>query len=303
MIENKAILVSVIIPTKNRSIELQRAITSVLNQTIGDFEILVVDDKSDEDIKEVINGFDDARVKYILNNSALSNANVCRNIGLVHAKGKFTAMLDSDDEWLPKHLESKIEFIKQRNCSGVFGSAYVDNGHGRVLRLSRPRKKDEFMLDYLLTTGRAPTPTHVYDTSCAKQVGWDESLKRHQDYDFSARFAETFTFLACEEPTVVIHWAKGVSRSSDISSQEIFIRKNLDRISPNVLIKYLTAACAQWGESESKKAVDTVEYFKKLALKNIRFMSFADYQLMVPNVTTIDKIYYRLKYAISILVK
>ncbi|MBL4651467.1 MAG: glycosyltransferase family 2 protein [Flavobacteriales bacterium] len=95
--------VSVIIPVYNRSKDLIRAIRSVQNQTVQEFEVLVVDDKSEENIEKIVNEFADSRLKYFLNTSENSNANVCRNIGFDNAAGDYIAMLDSDDEWLPNH--------------------------------------------------------------------------------------------------------------------------------------------------------------------------------------------------------
>ena len=67
-------MISIVIPVKNRSEKLKRSIQSVLNQTYTDIEILVVDDKSSEDLKVVVNDFKDNRIKYILNQSKVSNA-------------------------------------------------------------------------------------------------------------------------------------------------------------------------------------------------------------------------------------
>ncbi len=294
-------LVSVIVPVKNRSDELKRALESVIGQTYKIFEVLVVDDKSVEDIKKIVSDFNDSRILYFLNDHQLSNANVCRNIGLKHAKGEYIAMLDSDDEWLSIHLESKIQYIERYNCDGVFGSAHVDNGVERRLRLSRPRSKGESMLDYLLTTGKAPTPTHVCKTLPAKQIGWDETLIRHQDFDFSARFSEKYTFLACEEPTVIIHWGADEKRSIDLVSQELFIRKHYSRISPHVLVKYLTQSISNWMNDSDQEKIRVREFFKKTALSHIRFMSYADYQLLVPNKTLISRVSSRLKFAMRVV--
>ena len=89
--ENNPPLVSIIIPVYNRSTELERALNSVLKQTTQDFEVIVVDDKSDNvDIASIVVKFEDARLKYVLNTKEKSNANVCRNIGIELAKGSFT---------------------------------------------------------------------------------------------------------------------------------------------------------------------------------------------------------------------
>lgn len=257
----------------------------------------MIDDKSTEDIRGVIAEINDPRIKYLLNDQSISNANVCRNIGLDAANGKYVAMLDSDDEWLSHHLQSKLDFLNNNKCEGLFGSAYVDDGESKVLRLSRPKGKNERMLDYLLTTGRAPTPTHFYLAESAKKIRWDAELYRHQDFDFSARFDEQFSFLACEEPTAIIHWEKGVSRTTDFKSQALFVQKHVHRISPDVLVKYLTETCSRLWGNDDENSRTALEYFKKLALSNIRFMSYADYQLLVRDTSALAKVSSRLAYA------
>ena len=121
-------MISIIIPVKNREQELKRAIDSVLKQTVQDsLEIIVVDDKSEMDINSIVGNYNDPRIVCVLNDKSISNANVCRNLGFKRAKGEYIAMLDSDDEWLPNHLEQKIKFLEENNCEGVFGSYYIDD--------------------------------------------------------------------------------------------------------------------------------------------------------------------------------
>lgn len=298
--ENDTILVSVIVPVKNRAIELKRALQSVLNQTLTDFEVLVIDDKSKEDIRGVIAEFNDARIKYLLNEQPVSNANVCRNIGLDAAEGKYVAMLDSDDEWLSHHLQSKLDFLNNHKCEGVFGSAYVDDGESKVLRLSRPKGKSERMLDYLLTTGRAPTPTHFYLAESAKKIRWDSDLNRHQDFDFSARFDEQFSFLACEEPTAIIHWKKGEKRAEHIASQIIFYQKHRKRISPDIRVKYLTETYSRIVDRQDIPK-EQRQFFRSQSLKQIRFMSFADFSLLSNRKSRVERLLHRIEYVIRFL--
>ena len=293
-------LVSVIIPVKNRTIELKRALQSVLNQTLTDFEVLVIDDKSKEDIRGVIAEFNDVRIKYLLNEQPVSNANVCRNIGLEEAEGKYVAMLDSDDEWLSHHLQSKLDFLNNHKCEGVFGSAYVDDGESKVLRLSRPKRKSERMLDYLLTTGRAPTPTHFYLAESAKKIGWDIELNRHQDFDFSARFDEQFSFLACEEPTAIIHWKKGEKRAEHIPSQIIFYQKHQNRISPDIRVKYLTESYSKISERQDMPE-EQRHFFRHQSLRQIRFMSFADFSILSNRTSLIGRLLNRIEYVMRVL--
>lgn len=232
-------LISVVIPVYNRPQELARAIRSVLSQTFQEFEILVVDDFSEADLKPVTESFHDQRLRYF-RLPAKGNANVCRNKGIREAHGELVAMLDSDDEWLPQHLENKIKTLREKNADGVFGSCYVDDGTGRTEKISRPLFKEEKMINFLLSGGVAPTPTHVYKTSCARQVLWDEDLKRHQDWDFSVRFADRFSFVCDPSITCVVHWKKGEKRSEHAPSLIRFIESQRKDIQPGLYIRYYT---------------------------------------------------------------
>src|SRR5690554_5671170 len=198
-------LVSVVIPTYNRSKELARAIKSVLNQTYQNFEILVIDDGSEENLRVVCDSFNDQRIKF-LRNDTHTNANVARNRGIKEAQGEYIAMLDSDDEYLPHHLSRRIEKMSEWGCDGIFGSAILRQNETEQLYLSRPRKDNEKMSDYLLGTGGATTPSHFYKRNSALDILWAESLNRHQDLDFSIRFAAKYRFISDYLPTVVINW-------------------------------------------------------------------------------------------------
>lgn len=104
-------IVSVIIPTCNRASYLKKAIFSVLEQSFPFFEIVVVDDGSDDETEKVIKGFNDKRLKYIFQEN--KGVAAARNTGLNLAGGKFAAFLDSDDYWMPGKLEMQIKFMQE----------------------------------------------------------------------------------------------------------------------------------------------------------------------------------------------
>ncbi|MCC5631837.1 glycosyltransferase family 2 protein [Nostoc sphaeroides CHAB 2801] len=102
--------VSVIIPTCNRKHYLERAINSVLNQTYTDYELIVVDDASTDGTATFIaEKYPGVCCVSLANNSGAGGA---RNEGIRLARGSFIAFLDSDDEWLPKYLETQIKYIE-----------------------------------------------------------------------------------------------------------------------------------------------------------------------------------------------
>lgn len=218
------VLISVVIPAYNRLDELRRALRSVLSQTFQRFEVIVVDDGSEMDIKSLCESFGDERILYI-RNAVHTNANVARNRGIYAARGEYIAMLDSDDEFCPEHLTRRLSKIREWNCDGIFGSAYFDYGTRIELVLSRPLRIGETMLNYLLSDGFAPTPSHFYKRDAALSVLWDESLERHQDFDFSVRFADRFLFLSDYEPTIVVDRRVQAKRNYQYESCIRFIDK------------------------------------------------------------------------------
>ncbi|RLA78766.1 MAG: glycosyltransferase family 2 protein [Deltaproteobacteria bacterium] len=103
--------VSVIIPTYNRKEMVQEAVESVLSQTYQDFELIVVDDGSEDGTREMIQREFPGLLTYIYQeNQGVSRA---RNRGIETSRGKYIAFLDSDDLWLKKKLERQVQFMQQ----------------------------------------------------------------------------------------------------------------------------------------------------------------------------------------------
>jgi len=104
--------ISVIIPTYNRAYLLKRSIESVLNQTYGELELIIIDDGSTDNTNEVVQSYlEDERVRlYQISNSGVSKA---RNYGVSKSTGSWIGFLDSDDQWHNNKLEEQVKFIDQ----------------------------------------------------------------------------------------------------------------------------------------------------------------------------------------------
>ena len=109
---NSKALVSVIIPTHNRSELLGRAVGSVLQQTYSDFEIIIVDDDSSDDTEDKVSGWCklEQRIIYIRNEINIGAA-AGRNRAVAIAKGKYLCFLDDDDEWYPEKLKRQFSIV------------------------------------------------------------------------------------------------------------------------------------------------------------------------------------------------
>jgi len=119
-------LVSIITPCYNSEKFLEECISSVLNQTYQNWELLIVDDNSSDNSSILINSYSkkDERIKPLYLNDNVGAA-MARNMAISKAKGKYLAFLDSDDVWLPKKLEVQTNFMKKNNYSFVFSSYSV----------------------------------------------------------------------------------------------------------------------------------------------------------------------------------
>ena len=119
-------LVSIITACYNSEKFIEECITSVLNQSYQNWEMLIVDDNSSDNSSILIKSYSkqDDRIKPLFLNYNLGPA-MARNKAISIAKGKYIAFLDSDDIWLPEKLELQINFMKKNNYSFVFSSYSV----------------------------------------------------------------------------------------------------------------------------------------------------------------------------------
>jgi glycosyltransferase involved in cell wall biosynthesis len=116
--------VSVVIPSFNRAQLLHRAIDSVLTQTYEDFELIVVNDGSTDDLGGSLSHITDLRFRLVSHHENRGSA-AARNTGISEARGQYVAFLDSDDYWLPEKLERQLEFMRSPNrCARISCTAY-----------------------------------------------------------------------------------------------------------------------------------------------------------------------------------
>lgn len=120
-------LVSVIIPSYNRAKLLSNAIDSVIAQTYKNWELIVVDDRSTDNTRQVVERYmnENNRIKYLVNGRSKGPAGA-RNHGMIHSKGKYIAFLDSDDQWFENHLWDSILVMENEDVKACF-SFWIEN--------------------------------------------------------------------------------------------------------------------------------------------------------------------------------
>ncbi|MEL6785870.1 MAG: glycosyltransferase family 2 protein [Cyanobacteria bacterium J06607_15] len=119
-----SIEVSVIIPAYNTEEYIAKAISSALSQTLSNIEVIVVDDCSTDNTVQVVQGFDDPRLKLILNTENMG-AGGARNKAIAAAQGKWIAVLDSDDWYAPQRLEVLVSHAVQKQVDFIADDSYL----------------------------------------------------------------------------------------------------------------------------------------------------------------------------------
>ena len=182
---------SIVIPVYNRAEQLLPTLHSCQSQTWQNFEVLVVDDGSDnpEDTETVVDSLNDDRFRCLHRMNGGGGA--ARNTGIDASVGDYIAFLDSDDLFEPNKLEVYLDKIRGDEIGDLvyYSYVYVDRGESRRwIRPSRPLGANESVAEYLFTYNEfIQTSTIVLLREVAESVRFDPSLKRGQDLDFCVR--------------------------------------------------------------------------------------------------------------------
>src|ERR1035441_1655051 len=222
--------VSVVVPTFNRSRQVQAALKSVLAQTYPEFESIVVDDGSTdgtgETIKQIVSlkGGNGRQVRYFFQPNQGQSA--ARNKGIDEARGEWVAFLDSDDVWLPEKLEWQVRAIEEfrgKCCASITDARLVDNLGMDTTAFRRAGKRYEETLGMYpeaarnLVKCRDPfwVSTLLVRTDVVKQVGWfDPHLEYAEDHDFFFRLSLMTSFSYVNKPLSLLDRSKSPQGSN-----------------------------------------------------------------------------------------
>jgi len=228
MLDNTFPVVSVIIPTYNRVNTIQRAINSVLKQTYKNFELIIVDDGSTDNTENVILRENDDRIVF-LKHDTNKGGSAARNTGISHAKGKYIAFLDSDDEWCPEKLKKQVEALDKLQTDdwgGIYCGYYYIKKNGEIKKveaLQRGKLKKE-LLKKELDIGASSTL--LFSRTAIEDIGlFDESFERHQDWEFLVRFFGKYGLWSIEQPCVKIFGHNPPKAEKAVKAREKYLLK------------------------------------------------------------------------------
>ncbi len=229
--DNDKPLVSIIVPTHNRSRLLAETISSVLSQDFNSFEVIIVENSPDGRTERYLDSVKDRRLRYFVNPADSSKTGIVasnRNMGIEKARGRYISFCDDDDLWEPDKLSMQTGFMEGNPDIGLsfgyvkgFGNPDI-NGQ---LYFSKKECDSAVSYERLLLGNKIATLSVMVRASCLKEVGpFDEALdfKAIEDYDLWLRIARRYE-IACM-PAVLgsyrVH-AGGISRDEVLENKKL----------------------------------------------------------------------------------
>lgn len=216
--------VSVIIPTFNRENTIKRAVESVLEQTYNNLEVIIVDDCSNDETKNIISSINDSRVK-IIKHPLRKGAAAARNTGIKNSSGSFVSFQDSDDEWYKSKLQMQMDlFNSNAQIDVIFSSFWLIRDNIKKKIPSRKAQRN-ILYKNILLDNYVGTPTVILKRKVFERIGYfDENLPRYQDWDLAIRLFKHCTVFYLNEPTVNAYIQKNsITNNENIKTKSLEI--------------------------------------------------------------------------------
>lgn len=248
-------LISVIIPAYNAQKTIQETINSVLEQTFTDWELIVIDDGSQDDTVKVVKNITDPRIKIFSYPNARQA--VSRNRGLAQATGDYIAFLDADDQWSADKLEAQFNTLKANPSAAVAYSwtNWIDESSQFLRRGGYPQFNgnvySQMLLGNFLENGSNPL---IKSQALAKIGNFDPALTPAEDWDLYLRLAACYQFAL-------------------VPAAQIFYRVSAESASSQLV--NLELACLQVVKKAFEQAPSSLKYLQRDSLANLyKYLTF-----------------------------
>ena len=205
--------VSIIMPICNSEKYLEETIKNIINQTFKDWELIIVDDCSNDDSLDIINKLDNGKI-IIIKNEKNIGAGLSRNRAINISKGRYIAFIDSDDIWKENKLEEQISFMKEKDVAFSFSSYKGINEYGEPIREVNAPKQVSFK-DMLKSTP-IQISTVVLDTKkIKKELIKFENMRTCEDIDFYLKLLKNVNYASGIQEFLVDYKIRKKSLSSN----------------------------------------------------------------------------------------
>jgi glycosyltransferase involved in cell wall biosynthesis len=273
-VTDEAPLVSVVIPTYNRSTFVTKAVDSVLHQIFTDYELIVVDDGSTDNTKDTLTKYGD-KITYICQTN--SGVSAARNAGITRARGKWLAFLDSDDEWKPDYLAEQIRqatkvtrlCMQSANCRFTArngdSQTYFEINDAIVAFKGMDHLFIERPFSFIVSHGPWQVGSTIFLRDAVTKAGlFDTNIALSEDFDFMARVSLQGPFGMINKELVNIYRRNESTECliNQATTDPLGSRKSFERIYENLkLIQTLNY--------RERKALNRVISANKRAIGNL----------------------------------
>ena len=226
--------VSVVMATYNHASFVAASMRSVLEQSHCDFEFLIADDGSADDTPDVVRSIRDPRIRFF-DNRVNRGAGIVTNELIQHATGKYVALINSDDVWMPGKLSAQVNFLEtHHDVAATFGRVcFIDRDSLEIPkdRLSpyfatvfdqENRSRGAWLRRFFVEGNCLCHPTILIRRQVYGQLGtYDNRLRQLPDLDMWIRVAKAYSFTVSAEPMIRFRLLPGENASSDTSVNRI----------------------------------------------------------------------------------
>ena len=204
------VLVSVLMRSYNHEKYISEAIESVLNQSIKDLELIIVDDFSKDSSKTIIKSYvsKDKRIKAFFHEENMGMASAMNDL-FSEASGKYIAYLDSDDSWVDLKIEKQLAVLKKNDSLVVWSEGEIIDQNSNLtgetftqINLASDKKKSGEIFEDLLNANFIFLSSLIHKREFAEGILFDKKLKYLNDYKFVVALANKHNFYFIKEPLV-----------------------------------------------------------------------------------------------------
>lgn len=270
--------ISVIMPVFNKENYLYEAIDSILNQTITDFELIIINDASKDSSEQVIKQFNDPRIKYF-KNTTNKGVSYSTNIGIELAKGEYIAKADSDDIYHPNRLEKQLTVLESHSDINICCSDIeIINKDGSFKERWYYQSNSEVIKAQLLFNSSIANATIMFRSDIFKDssIRYDENLKSAEDYDFYLKLNNKFTLYHISESLMKYRkLSTGLTGNFEqIKADANIVRKRaLEKIGINPTAKEFVihlALCEKEFNKANLQLNEIVDWLEKIRNANLK---------------------------------
>ena len=223
-------LVTIITITRNRGALIHRAIESILNQTYGNFEYIIVDGASNDNTKAVVQGYRDNRIKFI---ELLENYPIPKtiNIGFENSNGDYITFLDDDDEYCPTKIEKQLDLIltlPEKYGFVYCWMDYFDDFSNKFLYTHKSELRGYVATEIVERPLLSGTPSYFFRRIVFEQLGgWKDDIGIISDWELAARACQKYYVDYVPESLIKVFINHGKNRMSDLTFYSDILKRKV----------------------------------------------------------------------------